>query len=470
MNREQFRHDLRRGLGSCYAELKQCGDPEKYRADIFWGCDHAFAYDAQSEGVRGPYLFGMIKLLGDYPDFCELAEAGAKSNLMDTTWRFEHYISLLTLMADAYEPASKIVWEIYQILLHELRTGGQTQWGTWPAYDHMSYLCVLIFDDMCGTDDERAEFLLKVFSDYGDIMRMWPHLKAYLEDGWLEAHAGEVLGKNRIWKMLEENQSDPNLYCYLEQWKKNDGERRTLGQLTPKTNTEIKTAQEIYKELQAYDEEQEPLGMIQWTRRLEKTGDTGELTKLIEMYGTETDGQMRYRLLFVIRTKREASVFDKKGIARVISDMDSESDRLKEEAARVLSIIRDDSVRQYAIDRINRGVTDIDTISILIGNYQEGDGRLLAGLIRSISADETNDFCHGMFGDILDLIDESKEADNELSDVLLPYLYHEGNCSGCRRRIVEHMKRRGILTLDIIEQCLYDCNEEIREIASKWMG
>ena len=68
MTKRQFKHDLRRGLGSCYIELKKCDSPEKYRDDLMWGCEHAFAYDTQSEGTRSPYLFGLIKLLGDYPD------------------------------------------------------------------------------------------------------------------------------------------------------------------------------------------------------------------------------------------------------------------------------------------------------------------------------------------------------------------------------------------------------------------
>ncbi len=52
MTKTQFRHDLRRGLGSCPLELERCTDVEDYREDLLWGLEHALAYDAQCEGTR----------------------------------------------------------------------------------------------------------------------------------------------------------------------------------------------------------------------------------------------------------------------------------------------------------------------------------------------------------------------------------------------------------------------------------
>ena len=52
MTKKQFRHDMRRGLGSCQLELRRCTDIEEYRQDILWGIQHALAYDAQCEGTR----------------------------------------------------------------------------------------------------------------------------------------------------------------------------------------------------------------------------------------------------------------------------------------------------------------------------------------------------------------------------------------------------------------------------------
>lgn len=87
-----------------------------------WGCEHAFAYDTQSEGTRSPYLFGLIKLLGDYSDFCEFVAAKAKENIKDYRNRFNHFARFLTLMAeDGSKEADRHVWDLYEWLLNELQ-------------------------------------------------------------------------------------------------------------------------------------------------------------------------------------------------------------------------------------------------------------------------------------------------------------------------------------------------------------
>lgn len=169
--------------------------------------------------------------------------------------------------------------------------------------------------------------------------------------------------------------------------------------------------------------------------------------------------------LFVIRTDIQASFFDKEAINRVFVDSRNRNAHLRGEATRLLTLIRDEMVRKYAVRRIKTGITDIDTINILIRNYIKGDGNMLIGLIKSVSANERNDFCHGLFSDIRDLLNENKDAEEEMAEELLPYLYREGNCSNCRREVLELMKHRDIFTPGLAEECKHDCNEDIREMA-----
>ena len=78
MTKKQFRHDMRRGLGSCQLELRRCTDIEEYRQDILWGIQHALAYDAQCEGTRAIYFFDMIELFDDWSEFYNLIADSAK--------------------------------------------------------------------------------------------------------------------------------------------------------------------------------------------------------------------------------------------------------------------------------------------------------------------------------------------------------------------------------------------------------
>ena len=83
MTKKQFRHDMRRGLGSCQLELRRCTDIEEYRQDILWGIQHALAYDAQCEGTRAIYFFDMIELFDDWSEFYTLIADSAKRNIKD---------------------------------------------------------------------------------------------------------------------------------------------------------------------------------------------------------------------------------------------------------------------------------------------------------------------------------------------------------------------------------------------------
>ena len=463
MNTQQFRHDLRRGLGSCYIKLQRCDDPEIYREDILWGIKHAFAYDAQCEGTRGGYLFSLIEQFNDWSDFCELAANRANKNVKDRGQKFWHYSQIVVLMAGAgYEPAAQHVWDLYEHMLLELRSGRHTKCGTWPARDNMSFLCVAIIAYMCDTDYERISFLRRVLADYGSIMKMRPNLVTSIEDEWLESYADGELGKERIWELLKE-QNNPNIDLYLKQWKKREIEWKSSISHSADKDIPVKSAEEIYIELKNHRDK--PFVVIQWTRRLEKTGNTEELSKLIRIYTTEPDDWVRYALLFVIRTDIQASFFDKEAINRVFVDSRNRNAHLRGEATRVLTLIRDEMVRKYAVRRIKTGITDIDTINILIRNYIKGDGNMLIGLIKSVSANERNDFCHGLFSDIRDLLNENKDAEEEMAEELLPYLYREGNCSNCRREVLELMKHRDIFTPELAEECKHDCNEDIREMA-----
>lgn len=56
-------------------------------------------------------------------------------------------------------------------------------------------------------------------------------------------------------------------------------------------------------------------------------------------------------------------------------------------------------------------------------------------------------------------------------DTVLPieaYMYvYNGLCACCRKSVVEAMHKRGLLTDELLQECLYDCYDETREFAEK---
>jgi len=63
--------------------------------------------------------------------------------------------------------------------------------------------------------------------------------------------------------------------------------------------------------------------------------------------------------------------------------------------------------------------------------------------------------------DVLNMF-EDKSIQEPLIE-LLYYMYENTLCSCCREAIVKEMGSRYMLTDRILEECLYDSNEEIRE-------
>ncbi len=103
---------------------------------------------------------------------------------------------------------------------------------------------------------------------------------------------------------------------------------------------------------------------------------------------------------------------------------------------------------------------------MLASNYRKEDSEIIVTLVKRIPITYSNDAdWHGVFGALLDLFNQ--EIGEKLPRELLPYMYENGLCSFCREYILMRMERAGMLTGDILEECMYDCNEDIREYAKK---
>lgn len=133
MVHKKFRHDMKRGFGSCILTLKSCTDIEEYREDVAWGVKNALAYDAQCEGTRANYFYDMITLFSDWSEFYSIVAAGAKRNLKGRDWKFAYYTEILTLMAaDGFAAAQQTLDELYDMLLKAIQSGRRTNIGLFP--------------------------------------------------------------------------------------------------------------------------------------------------------------------------------------------------------------------------------------------------------------------------------------------------------------------------------------------------
>lgn len=90
---------------------------------------------------------------------------------------------------------------------------------------------------------------------------------------------------------------------------------------------------------------------------------------------------------------------------------------------------------------------------------------MLVALTESIPISYDEGEWHGAFSSVMDNF-EDRSIKNSPKELLL-YMYENTLCSFCRCVVVKEMGRRRMLTDELLQECLYDSNNEIREYAKR---
>ena len=98
-------------------------------------------------------------------------------------------------------------------------------------------------------------------------------------------------------------------------------------------------------------------------------------------------------------------------------------------------------------------------------NYEPEDAFLLETLLREMIATEDWDDVHDAGMDIGRAFYEDSFIPHPKH--LLPLMYTYTPCSFCRESAVNYMSRHRMLTEEMLEECLYDSNYDIRCFAAK---
>ena len=361
-----------------------------------------------------------------------------------------------------YAPAQETMDELYELLLRAVQRGRPSRNGIWAAMDNFSRICVSILTNVMQTQEDREAFYLHVLVDYGKILARKPTFGVHCEDKWFEMVAEEDIGETRIHELLAQKSSDPDIARYLENNRQRAAKRESYQAMIQSETLKTKTAESLYEKLCVEDWTQ-----INRLRKILRECEPEEAAKLARLYAKEEREELRARILHLFRICDSMSAFDDNGIIRMISDVESENETLREEALIALQETCGELVRAYALRRLEQQPKDTDALLMLITNYEPGDGKRLISLVKSVSLNENDGAWHGVFSAVRELIYRDQGADKELSEALLPYMLHEGYCSWCRLCLLELMQPRGLLTPELIEECRWDCYMEIREFVDK---
>lgn len=423
MTKKEFKAALRKGLGRCVAAVER--DPEKYRDIVLWACRQNIAYDAQSEGTRAWLVYTLANRYEDVMPFVAASAEAMRRCRSDGGWDMSHLSELLIRFSlDGYSLAAGALNDKYQELLASLMGRKRRKHPVFHELEDLERLCVEIAVD--------SESCLRIAADLGRLYRE----KNYMDEwdfAWFFAH----IGKRYDRLLANQAERSEDVAAFLS-WKRAFEEAEQNLKRSP-APPKSGRALEIWK-----------------ARRADK--DT--LAQYAADYRAETEPEKRAQALRVFRWRVYP---DDPG--PIIADTGSGCEALSDTAWRVLRDIRHPAVRSFSLANAEDGLCSDRNITLLARNYEHRDRELLERQVHRLINTGDADALHAAYLGILAVFDDKSGLPRPRH--LLPVIYETNPCSFCRESTLRFMGKHRMLTMDILNECLYDCSDHIRRYGAQ---
>lgn len=427
MTKKEFKAAMLRGLGRCVIAVRQ--EPEKYRDLVLWACKRNYAYDAQSEGTRSWYTYTMANAYPDKETFISATAETLKKYRPNGSWDLLHLSELLMFFAmDGYESARKALEEKYREVLAGMFARKRRPNRVFHQLSDLEQLGLVLAAD--------SKSFLRIARDFGRLYRE----KDYLQDGdfaWFFASKGDRYRK----AMERAAKKDEDIAGFL---------RREQASIVRMEASRLQR-----KALPP--EQRKGIVLSRW---LAKKNDPEMMERYACAYRAETQPEARAEAL-------EAFCFcPYPGDPQpVIEDTQSPCEALQNTAWRALEHLRHPSVRSFALGNAADGIHTPGNFGLLVTNYLPQDAQLLEKLLYERITAGDWDGVHAAGMDIYRAFD--KDSGIPHPKHLLPLLYEYTPCSFCRESAITYMAVHRMLTKGILEECLFDSNDDIRRYAAK---
>ena len=427
MTKKDFKDAMLRGLGRCMIALRQ--EPEKYRDLVLWACKRNFAYDAQSEGTRSWYTYTMANAYPDKETFISAAAEALKKYRPNGSWDLLHLSEILMFFAmDGYESARNALEEKYQEVLMGMFARKRRPNRVFHELSDLEQLGLVLAVD--------SKSFLRIAKDFGRLYRE----KKYMYDGdfaWFFSSKGGQYRRT----MEAAARKDKNISCFM---------RREQADID---------AQEGFRQ-QRTENPEENLTGFRLSRWLAKKADSEIVERYARAYQMQTEPEARAKAL-------EAFTWcpypgDPSPILEDARAMDEE---LRRTAWQALENLRHPVVRDFAHNNAARGNRTFENFALLVTNYIPEDAMLLESLLRDLILQKDWDDVHAAGMDIYRAFRESSGIPHPKH--LLPILYEYNPCSFCRESALVYMSKHRMLTKEVLEECQFDSNYDIRRMAAK---
>ena len=427
MTKKEFKEAMLRGLGRCVIAVRK--EPEKYRDLVIWACKRNFAYDAQSEGTRSWYTYTMANAYPDKETFINTAAEALKKYRPNGSWDLLHLSEILMFFAmDGYESARKALEEKYQEVLMGMFARKHRPDRVFYELSDLEQLGLVRAVD-------RTSFL-RIAKDFGRLYQE----KKYMYDGdfaWFFSSKGGQFRKT----MESAARKDEDIACFFQ-----------------RESADIVAREELWEQRKVNPKEN--LTGVRLSRWMASKADKETVERYALAYREQTQPELRA----VALTAFSCCPYPDDPHP-IIEDTRSNCEELQNTAWRALENIRYPAVRAFALNNIANGIRTPENFALLATNYVPEDEEIMEELLQELITKKDWDSFHAAGMDIYRAFHEGSGILHPKH--LLPILYEYNPCSFCRESALVYMSKHRMLTKELLEECLYDSNDDIRRMAAK---
>lgn len=442
LTREAFDAALRAGRGRAPLHIAQFGLADV--ADLVLGaCLEDQAYDPQVELSRAEWLLDMFHGSTAYESFSSSILTALEQEM--DTWNLQQLCELAALMAKRGD--KKAHEALRRRALREAETGDDIWVGAeellsvdWAAAAELARL----YGRRLQNEPDGDLPLLNELTEEPDILAKFENI---LQES--ATSDTEIRAYLTYWHQAKKAHQEASWSKYSQEERLNLTRERIRRELP---------LEKIFRDASA-EEGEFPGHYAQFGRYATQE----ELAIVLQRLERETSEGVCQRLLWVFRRANLPQVSPK--IWQLAS---SKKREIRSAALEALAQLQDKRVGELGRSRLLSGEfteSDSETLDLFIRNYLPGDEELIMTGLRGLVPTPEN--AHSLCWSLLAITEKNA------SPCFLPVLdwvYEMTPCANCRFRSLRLLHNLGGMSQDIIRECLFDAEEDIRHFAEAVQG
>ncbi|MCL2045432.1 MAG: hypothetical protein FWG88_03500 [Oscillospiraceae bacterium] len=447
MTIKEFRQSLRRGIGSAIIEISNSNDKEKYIDIVEYYCKRDISYDVQSEGTKSDYLYFAIWYLDEIEYFEEKIIKRFLSKCSDNLCA--QLARLLYLFGNiGYQKSIDALVQKYEYFNRKKgRLTNSIKYN--EAYqreiivEHLFYLC-------------GFPYFIHFADTLGQELLLNPDNTQHIKDwDWFLYCAEKFFSKKRIETYFEKNYGiSESITAYMD-FCNTLKTTQTENRLSIENHTI--TVQEVINTVRASVNKQFPrTGASRYRTWLHTKATETEISEIKELLKQEEDDNTKALLLLLFSTPKMAEYIT---IDELIEYACSDSTTIVESVIEVLAHLKDRKIHDLAIELLMERGIESGALRLLVENYRKDDDALIQSLIIKLGS-----VSHHIQMDIASIYQHHRSAN---AFPILFKVYQKGDCSFCRERIVRAMNHCGVLSDELLNECLFDSYDRTRKYAKR---